>query len=297
MRKHVRGGVVTWFGGKGITRHRIAHSIPYTDTYVEPYGGSGAIMMSRHRSPHEVYNDLCIQLVDIMRALSDPVLFQQFTRRLKHTLYSRAEYDLASQIFQRRIKPRDVVDSAWATFVGMRQGFGGRPPTCVGSWGRAFISSHGMAMTVGRWWSAVESLDWFHERMSGVKVLNRNALDVIREYDSNETTFYIDPPYITETRKQSSQSVYLHEANQRHYQKLIRSLLEVCGAVVLSGYDAANAIYKPLFDAGWLSRSFKTFCMAEGRVRGSKVRHGKANERTEVVFINPTAMRLIGRLK
>lgn len=296
MKRLVRGGPVQWIGGKAVNGRRIISSIPRNvKRYVECYGGGGAILFSRTPCSEEVYNDKCVQLVDTMQVLQDETLYRLLMRRLRYTLYARAEYALATELFNRRQKPRDVVESAWASIVGLRQGFGGKPPSCVGSWGRALESMCDEAPVTSRWRSAVASMSFFHHRLRNVTITREDAIRSLHRWDSPETAFYLDPPYIRDTRV--SKNVYLHEASNKHHRQLVKSILAVRGAVVLSGYNANHRIYRPLLDAGWHVRTFEAGCQVQGRTRQSGIRGGSAGTRTEVVFSNPRALELTGYIR
>ncbi len=58
----------------------------------------------------------------------------------------------------------------------------------------------GMNEQVSSWLSAIDGLPWFHERLKRVLILNRPALDVIKQQDGHRTLFYLDPCYLPETR-------------------------------------------------------------------------------------------------
>ena len=60
-----------------------------------------------------------------------------------------------------------------------------------------------MSGVVSRWLGGVEALQEIAERLLRVQIENRPALEVIRLYDSTETLFYCDPPYLHETRGDS----------------------------------------------------------------------------------------------
>ncbi len=50
------------------------------------------------------------------------------------------------------------------------------------------------------WLTAVEGLIEVHGRLKRVVILNRPALEVIRQEDGPQTLFYLDPPYLHQTR-------------------------------------------------------------------------------------------------
>ena len=79
-----------------------------------------------------------------------------------------------------------------------------------------------------------------------VQIENRPAIDVIRLYDSPQTLFYCDPPYLHETRGDSS--AYGFEMDQEAHHELARALHRVKGKAAISGYRCAlmDKLYK-----GW----------------------------------------------
>ena len=82
--------------------------------------------------------------------------------------------------------------------------------------------------------------------MKRVAVLDRDALDVIRQQDGPNTLFYCDPPYLHETREATD--AYLHEMTAEQHQALLEVLLAVEGKVILSGYP--SVLYDTAL-AGW----------------------------------------------
>lgn len=275
---------------------KISPLIPYTKIYVEPYGGAASILFSRKPAPVEVYNDIDNRLVNLMRVLQDPEKFERFATRLSNTLYSLEEFRLALDILSD--KEASEEDLAWALFVAQNQGFSGWVPKYEGNWGRSFISSRGMASSVSSWLRRLDRLSLWHDRISRVQIDSRDALQVITYWDSDETTFYLDPPYVLETRKFQDEAghSYAVEPDLSYHEILSRNLVGINGAAVLSCYD--HPVYQPLVDAGWDKIEFQVSCSAAGRKRGSKLRGiGAAKKhaaRTEVVYRNPKAVELSG---
>ncbi len=65
-------------------------------------------------------------------------------------------------------------------------------------------------------------------------------------FDGPRTLFYLDPPYVPDTRINGR---YQHELNQDDHHQLVEHLLTINGMVVLSGY--AHEAYEPLEVRGW----------------------------------------------
>jgi DNA adenine methylase len=86
------------------------------------------------------------------------------------------------------------------------------------------------------WLNAVEGLADVHTRLKRVVILNRDALEVIREQDARHTLYYLDPPYLGETR--TSEEVYAHEMDVEQHCKLLDVVCKCQGRVMLSGYPS-----------------------------------------------------------
>ena len=71
-------------------------------------------------------------------------------------------------------------------------------------------------------------------------------MDVVRRYDTDDTVFYVDPPYVHETRGDAN--AYAFEMDDRAHEELAEVLNGARGHVVLSGYT--NPLYDRLYD-GW----------------------------------------------
>ena len=100
---------------------------------------------------------------------------------------------------------------------------------------------------------------------------------MIKKYDKEDTLFYLDPPYVPETRKQKKS--YDCEMTREQHIELINTLINVKGKVILSGYD--NDIYNKLLDNGW-----KKVILGEFSKRGQKTNNGELTKGKEFVWIN-----------
>lgn len=276
-----------WYGGKGNMVSKIASLIPDGTVYCEPYCGAASIFWSIKPRPVEVLNDLNGEVIGLFRCLQDQAQFERLAHRIAFTPYSLDEFRLALSVL--KSDESDAVTRAWAFFVAHGQGFSGVART-EGNWGKAFISGRGMARTTNAWRGRLKTLQVWHDRLTRVQLDNRDALEVIRYWDSPDTAFYIDPPYVKESRVRGKRSVYTCEADDEHHSALVQTLLGIKGAAALSGYD--TPIYKPLTEAGWTVHRFDTACHAASRARNSPVRgEGSAIKRcprTEVVWRSPS---------
>jgi DNA adenine methylase len=106
-----------------------------------------------------------------------------------------------------------------------------------------------MNENVSAWLSAVEGLPAVHSRLKRVEIRNQDACDLIRELDSPDTLFYVDAPYIHETR--ATQTDYgRYEMSDQQHRDLVGTLSEISGKALVSMYH--HKIYDDLATVyGW----------------------------------------------
>ncbi len=105
---------------------------------------------------------------------------------------------------------------------------------------------------------------------------NRAAGEIIAQHDSPETLFYLDPPYVWDTRAldiMHGDHGYAHEMTDTDHVALAAQLESVEGMVVLSGYH--GDLYDRLY--GHWKREERE-ALADG-----------ASKRTEVLWFNDKA--------
>ena len=273
---------INWFGGKGIIKSWILeHFDGYPHhIYVEPYGGGASVLIAKEPAPVEVYNDLNGALVDFFLVLADPKRFKQFQRVVSGLPHSRKMfYDFRSEY----AKEKDQIVRVAKWFYVARKSFSG----CFGgSWSHNIAASaHGMPGHCSKWLTVMDRLPEVHARLQRVQIEHLSALQILEKYDSPQTFFYLDPPYILETRKGGK--IYEHEMTDADHEALVEKLLRIQGSACLSGYE--HPIYRPLLKSGWTIEKREVACMAVGRTRGTKlIGAGSVKEkRIECLYKSP----------
>jgi DNA adenine methylase len=111
-------------------------------------------------------------------------------------------------------------------------------------------------------------LDAWRWRLMTVQIDCRDALEVIRYWDSPDTLFYVDPPYVTETRK--DRSVY---ALRDELPSSMRGLSSYCSAskAKLSFQGTSILCIRRLCSAGWEVHKFHTACSCRRAGAGKRV--------------------------
>lgn len=237
-----------WHGGKYYLASKIVAMMPPHQQYVEPFFGGGSVLLAK--DPHnvgEVVNDLNGHLTNFWRVLQDEALFSQFSRIIQTIPFSETEWRDAHARLE---KTEDPLQRAVAFYIECRQSHSGRR---VGF--AAMTKSRlrqGMNEQAAAWMSAVDGLPAVHARLRRVAILNRDALKVIRQFDTPNTLFYLDPPYLHSTRS-TTYEYGDQEMGVDQHSALLELLLTLQGKVMLSGYPS------PLYDeklANWHAVDF-----------------------------------------
>ena len=270
-----------WWGGKGDSKRlqNTMINIPYSDGYCEPFFGAGSVFWNRRRSPIEVINDLDGNIINLMRVLQDQKQAEELFRRLLFTMQSRQEFDDACKIMfdTKKSKP---IDLAWGFYVKMNQGFSGIPKSK--SW-RFPKKRLGVELA---WWNKLDKFWKWVGRIQKVWVEHQDAIQVMKRWDTENMVFYLDPPYVTNTRK--SGCVYNQEQDDGYHKNLVKCILGLSGAVVLSGYN--NEIYSQLTKGGWVVREYVV------SLNCSHTKHKASKTKvTESIWQNPRCLEILNK--
>lgn len=222
-----------WHGGKHYLAARIVAMMPPHIHYVEPYAGGLSVLLAKDpEGVSEVANDLNGDLTNFWRVLACTVQFPRFLREVEATPFSEEHWRDAEHIVSPDSGCNDIAALAAQFFVRCRQSLAGRMKDFA-SLSRNRVR-RGMNEQVSAWLTAVEGLPAVHARLKRVVILNRDALDVIRQQDGPGTLFYLDPPYLHETRATTGE--YLHEMTAEEHAGMLHLLTGIKGKFLLSGY-------------------------------------------------------------
>jgi DNA adenine methylase len=171
---------------------------------------------------------------------------EELKRKLEYTPYSKVEYiqaykptddpiEQARRTVIRSFMGRANTGAAGNSLDGEKTitGFRGRTPYCGKTSAKV-------------WASYPEAFDALIARLKGVVIENRNAIEIIDLYDTEQTFFYIDPPYLFSVRDAGTD--YRYEMTDEQHIELAKKLNEVKGMVIVSGYH--SELYNDLYQ-GW----------------------------------------------
>ncbi|OEZ80963.1 D12 class N6 adenine-specific DNA methyltransferase [Janthinobacterium sp. HH104] len=263
--------VLRYHGGKFRLAPWILTFFPSHVVYVEPFGGAASVLLQKPRVGAECYNDLDGTVVNLFRLLRDPLQALELQRLVELTPFARQEFDWA---YEPAISD---MDAAHKTIVKSFMGHGSDSAT------RSCRTGFRSKLSDGRVLPSVEYSTWsnaipsFTNRLQGVVIENRSAIEVIERMDSPNTLIYADPPYCHSTRsslvgRSNKTHGYRHEMTDDDHRALAGTLRQARGMVVLSGYP--SQLYDEDLYPDWI------------RLERRHVPDG-GKARTEVVWINP----------
>lgn len=265
--------LLRWHGGKWLLAPWIIGHFPPHRVYVEPFGGAGSVLLRKPRSYGEVYNDLDDDVVNLFRVLrSDRA--GELVSALALTPFARREFEDSYG------DTDDPVERARRLVARSFMGFGSDGHNRAVKTGFRANSSRSGTTPAQDWANYPAALAATVERLRGVTVEHRAALDCMGQHDGPDTLHYVDPPYLPETRSTLSRRkgngfhAYAHEMDEADHRALLAALRRLRGMVILSGYPS------DLYDAALADwQRVERPALADG-----------ARKRTEVLWINPAAL-------
>jgi DNA adenine methylase len=243
---------IRYLGGKWKIADWVIRHLPPHGCYVEPFAGGASVLLRKQPSRVEVLNDVSGRVVNFFKVLRDQP--EDLIRKLELTPMALDEYRTC------RRQEGDPVERARRFFAESWQGLAGAngDGRCQG-WRRTY--DRDVARTIK---GAVANLHQVAERLRGVAIDHLDWREVLARYDSPETLFYCDPPYLPATRKRvrPSDGYGANDLTPMEHVELLAALQGVQGAVVLSGYPS------DMYDntlAGWHRTQAEVPAMQRGR--------------------------------
>ena len=212
---------ITYYGGKKLMLRHILPIIPPHTTYVEPFAGGLAVYFSKPPSSAEFVNDLNGFVINFYKQLKEN--FESLKVRVDSTLHSRRANLDAFVMYENPHLFTDL-DKAWAFWVLCNQGVSGQISK---SWG----SSNGnnkQAITLTS--KRSRFTDALQKRLENTQIDCIDAVELIKLKDSDDTFFYIDPPYV------GSDMGHYKGYTQAHFETLLNALKTIKGKFLLSSY-------------------------------------------------------------
>ena len=257
--------VLRYPGAKWTLAPWIVSHMPMHDTYVEPFAGSCAVLLTKPPASHELVNDLHGDVVNLFRVIRDQPA--DLAAKLCLTPYAREEFEASFHIDP----AADPVERARLFMVRIWMAHAGKMGSRAG-W-RLWREGTDRADQMPDLWAALPQRVWaVVERLQHVHIEHRPAIEIIALYARTDALIYCDPPYVRSTL--GTDRMYVHDMTDDNHTAMLDALDRHRGPVLVSGYRS------PLYDdrlVGW------TRIDTRGRAyRGA--------ERVESLWLNPVAV-------
>ena len=256
--------------------------------YVEPFGGSGVVLMNKQPHLNEYYNDTDGDLVNLFRVIRDPDGVVHLWWELINTPVAREEFRDAIAAKKVEYSPPNPVKRAAEFVIRCRQRFGGgmtgnAKADSDRSWSTTRQSGRGMNDCVSKWLACMLHLPEVHRRFMRVSIDQQDATRCVKQFDTPSTLFYCDPPYV------GCEAYYQGGFGAENHISLAGALNGIQGRAVVSYYpsDKLDELYPK---ARWNRRFVKTHASAAGHApRDPNGKKGVVKEnliRTEMILFN-----------
>ena len=194
--------------------------------YLEPYGGSAAMLLARPLTGHiEIYNDIYENVYSLFKCLSDKSLFEQLRLKCELAIYSA---QLRKEYKEKLKEQLDLLERAyyfWYVNRTSHNGIGGFSVNCC--------VRRKMSKATSDFLSCIERMPELHDRLSAVIIEQRDAIEIIEKYNQSNVFIYADPPYHHDTRGTHR---YVHDYTDEQHEQFIDAVLASDAKVLISGY-------------------------------------------------------------
>lgn len=217
-----------WPGGKTGIAQKIVEYLPLGTRYIEPFGGSAAVLFARQPVALEVYNDKYGAIVEFYRTIRNKEKMEQLADRLYLTVYSREEWQWCKDTWD---QVQDDVERAARWFYMLNYSFGGLGR----NWGRAVGITGSMA---GKVRNKIKDFPIIQNRLKNVQLENMDWHYMFEDYDHPDSVFYCDPPYL-------EVSAGIYKAGQMspdQHGEFLDTVFATKGFVAVSSYE--NQLYQ-----------------------------------------------------
>jgi len=213
-----------YIGSKRKIADKIIPHLPLKEKYVEPFCGAAGVLLEMKPVPYEVINDRNRGVTSFFRALREEP--DRLLTRLNDTIFSREEFEWARDTWDKDIL--DDVERGARWYYTIMLSFTGR--------GEAFTTST-KHNKIQYYYKSIPLLEHLHARLRNVIIENRDWKKLVVEWNTPDTLFYLDPPYVDTTWTYG-------EFTTQDARDLVDFIENCEGAVALSGYS--HPIYEAI---------------------------------------------------
>ena len=257
---------IYWVGGKNRIANWIISHFPPHVCYAEPFGGAAAVLLHKPLAKSEVYNDINKFVCEFFQCLRDNP--RELLSNLAFMPHSRELYNILRAEFKNGdVHPDNMVLRSACWYYVQHNSFSGQ-------WGAdwAHRKTKAPARMMGRLLEVAI-------RLKNVYIENKDFRYIFKTYDSEETLFYVDPPYLEREYYYKAQA---EKFTLEDHKDLAEILQNIRGKACVSYYPHPfiDKAYK-----GWRRVAKQVVAWSYG-VTGVGSRTGKRPKRVELLLMN-----------
>lgn len=216
---------IKWVGGKSKLLKVLLPLIPEHKGYVEAFGGAGWLLFGKEKSKWEVLNDLDNNLMNLWEVVKNDK--DKFISSFEYVLVSRKTFNEYKEIYKTK-SYKDKIHQAHVLYYLLKAGVGASLPDGGGcGFGIAKDNSRLRLEDVE------QDISNAYERLKKVTIENRDFKNIIKSFDSEDTFFYLDPPY----RATARSSYPVGDFTDEMYEELHKYCKEMKGKFLLTIND------------------------------------------------------------
>lgn len=249
-------------GTKKTISNEILGMIPSHKTYVEPFFGGGAIYFAKIKSEIEIINDVDELLIEGYRLLkniddNDISIILSLGESVNKIKNNVNRLELLNQIRDEKTNENNGF-KLYQILITMCNTF-----NCVGRW-----KIHQPHSQINK----LKKINQYKDRLKNTEIFSTDYKNIIREFDSSDTFFFLDPPY-----QNSKNGLYKHYSI--NYEEMFDLLSNLKGKFLLT-----------INDSDEIRRIFNHFNIEQINVKGLGNGLGKGThmgrDRTELIITN-----------
>ena len=230
--------IIKYPGSKWSIADWIINYLPEHHSYLEPFFGSGAVFFNKSRSDIETINDLDGNVVNLFKWIRDDP--EKLAHEIYYTPYARQVYeDTFSTVAD------DPLEKAVNFCIRLNMGHGFRTTGEKVGW-KNDVQGREKAYAAMDWCSLPERIIQAAERLKGVQIENRPAVELMARFNYRKVLIYLDPPYMPGTRHGKQYRCEMYD--EKSHVRLLEAAKKHKGYVIISGYD--TPLYNDML-AGW----------------------------------------------
>jgi len=218
-------GPFNYPGSKYNVLAEVLPRLPYRSSYIEPFGGTGVVLLSRAKCKLEVFNDRYSAITDFFKVLREDLA--GLKERLELYLHSREEWERCLKTWHDPNLSRTERAARW--YYALQYSFAGKMQV----WARITKSESTVSGTMQK---RIGDFEIIRARMLNVQIENLDWSECIKDYDHPGAVFYMDPPYYS-----LDSLSYRCSMVAKDHEALLERIMRMKGFVAISG--VANDLY------------------------------------------------------